>query len=69
MEIDFEGFEFIWRLSSGIDGGFSHRRRPDYFMNYYIRGGHVEAGGAPPDWVLATATSRSEQARPSTSIR
>jgi hypothetical protein len=69
MEIDFEGFEFIGRLSTGLDGDFSHRRRPDYYMNYYMRGGHVEAGGAPLDWVSRQATSRSEQARPAPSIR
>jgi hypothetical protein len=29
-------------------------------MNYYMRRGQVEAGGAPLDWVLASGTSTSE---------
>jgi hypothetical protein len=53
------------RLNRGLEGGFSHRRRQDYYMNYYMRGGQVEAGGARLDWVLASDTSTSEEGRAS----
>jgi hypothetical protein len=59
-EAVFAGLSSFGRLSRGLEGGFSHRRRQDYYMKYYMRGDQVEAGGALLDWVLASDTSTSE---------
>jgi hypothetical protein len=48
-----------------LEGGFSHQRRQDYYMNYYMRGDQVEAGGALLDWVLSSDPSTSEEGRAS----